>query len=88
MIGSGQLAQTVMANDLVDEYRLLVYPIVLGSGKRLFRDGSPRIPLQLVDGSITPKGVPILTYRPEGKGSGDLQAKAAQRTAGSDGGAR
>jgi dihydrofolate reductase len=65
VIGSGELARTLMANDLVDEYRLMVYPVVLGAGKRLFREGGPRIALKLVDGSITPKGVQILTYRPE-----------------------
>jgi dihydrofolate reductase len=65
VIGSGELAQTLMANDLVDEYRLMVYPVVLGAGKRLFREGGPRIALKLVDGSITPKRVQILTYRPE-----------------------
>jgi dihydrofolate reductase len=65
VIGSGELAQTLMANDLVDEYRLMVYPVVLGAGKRLFREGGPRIALKLVDGSITTKGVQILTYRPE-----------------------
>ena len=63
VIGSGNLAQTLMAAGLVDEFRLMVYPIVLGSGKRLFQEPG-RIPLRLVDGSITETGVLIATYEP------------------------
>ncbi len=63
VIGSGDFAQTLMSNDLVDEYRLMIYPIVLGSGKRLFRKGP--IPLKLVSGTTTGAGVHIVTYVPD-----------------------
>jgi dihydrofolate reductase len=64
VIGSGELVKTLMEHDLVDEYRLMIHPLVLGSGRRLFPDGSMKVPLQLVDSSTTTKGVLILTYRP------------------------
>jgi dihydrofolate reductase len=69
VIGSGDLAQTLMQAGLVDEYQLMVHPIVLGSGLRLFREGSPKIPLRLVDSKTTGTGVLILTYQPAGKES-------------------
>jgi dihydrofolate reductase len=63
--GSAQLVQTLAKDDLVDEYRLMVYPIVLGSGKRLFAEGMPRTKLRLVDSrTVGPDRVLILTYRP------------------------
>jgi dihydrofolate reductase len=63
--GSGNLVRTLAAHDLVDEYRLMVFPIVLGTGKRLFSEGSPRTELQLVESRpVGPDGVVILTYRP------------------------
>lgn len=62
--GSGDLAQTLMHHDLVDEYQLMIHPIVLGSGKRLFREGVAKAPLELVDARTTGTGVQILTYRP------------------------
>jgi dihydrofolate reductase len=65
VIGSGALAQTLMQHDLVDEYQLMVHPLVMGSGKRLFADGGVRIPLKLVDRKTTGTGVLILTYRRE-----------------------
>jgi dihydrofolate reductase len=64
VIGSGEFAQTLIGNDLVDEYRLMVHPIVLGTGKRLFRDGSKKTALRLVDSTTTTTGVLILTYQP------------------------
>ena len=66
VIGSGDLVQTLMQHDLVDEYRLMVHPVVLGSGKRLFRDGSATTPLRLVDTKTTGTGTLILTYQPAG----------------------
>lgn len=65
VIGSGQLVQTLMEHDLVDQYDLLIYRIVLGSGKRLFREGGPRLSLRLVDSQTSKAGVLILTYEPE-----------------------
>jgi len=62
VIGSGELVQTLMQHDLVDEYQLMVHPLVLGSGKRLFGDESIQTDLQLVDTQTTGTGVVILTY--------------------------
>lgn len=62
--GSADLVNTLMPHGLIDEYRLMVHPIVLGSGKRLFRDGLEETALQLVDTTTTATGVVILTYRP------------------------
>jgi dihydrofolate reductase len=65
VIGSGQLAQSLMQLGLVDQYALMIHPIVLGSGKRLFPEG-PKIPLKLVDSKSTSTGVLIATYEPAG----------------------
>lgn len=62
VIGSGDLLQTLIANDLVDSYRLMVYPVILGTGKKLFRDGYPDRRLKLSDSTTTKGGVLILTY--------------------------
>ena len=63
--GSAQLARTLAEHSLVDEYRLMVFPIVLGQGKRLFGDGNPSCTLRLVDSKpVGPDGVVILTYAP------------------------
>lgn len=63
--GSANLVRTLAEQDLVDEYRLMVFPIVLGGGKRLFADGTPRTRLRLVDSkAVGPDGVFILTYQP------------------------
>jgi len=67
VLGSGELAQTLMRHGLVDEYQLMIHPLVLGSGRRLFRDGNPRVALRLVDSKTTTTGVLILTYRPAGE---------------------
>jgi dihydrofolate reductase len=64
VIGSGELAQTLMEHGLVDEFKLLIYPLILGKGKRLFRDGNPKRPLRLVDGKTSPGGVVMATYAP------------------------
>ena len=64
--GSSELLQTLIAADLVDEYRVWVFPVVLGEGKRLFEHGvSPR-GLTLVETRSTPAGVLLNTYRPAG----------------------
>jgi dihydrofolate reductase len=65
VLGSGELAQTLVANDLVDEYYLIVFPLVLGGGKRLFRDSGGMKKLTLADSAVTRTGGLILTYRPD-----------------------
>lgn len=65
--GSGNLVQTLMAHDLVDEYRLWFYPVVLGSGRRLFGEGSAPTALKLIDTKMTSTGVVIHTYQPSGE---------------------
>ncbi|HEX9377638.1 MAG TPA: dihydrofolate reductase family protein [Actinomycetota bacterium] len=65
VIGSGGLVQTLLEHGLVDELRLMIHPLVLGGGKRLFRDGNPKTNLRLVDSTTSTTGVVILTYRPE-----------------------
>lgn len=64
VIGSGNLAQTLIQHDLVDEYQLMIHPVVVGSGKRLFNDVSDKLGLELVDSKTTPTGTLLLTYRP------------------------
>jgi dihydrofolate reductase len=64
VLGSGELVQTLLEHDLVDEFFLAVYPIVLGSGKRLFREADQVRKLSLVDSKPTSTGGVILTYRP------------------------
>jgi dihydrofolate reductase len=60
--GSAKLVQTLLANDLVDELRLMVYPVILGSGKRLFGDNADLKSLRLKDSRTVGDGVLILTY--------------------------
>jgi len=62
--GSPQLVQTLIEHDLVDEFRLMVFPVVLGSGKRLFAETSDKKPLRLVDSKTVGDGVVILVYAP------------------------
>jgi dihydrofolate reductase len=66
--GSRTLVHTLMEHDLIDEYRLMVFPVVLGSGKRLFGDRSDATALRLTDSKpVGPDGIVILTYEPAGK---------------------
>jgi len=67
ILGSGELVQALTRANLIDEFILLIHPLVLGSGRRLFRDGSTFATLQLVDSKTSPSGVVIATYRPAGK---------------------
>jgi dihydrofolate reductase len=70
--GSAQLVQTLLEHDLVDELRLMVFPVVLGSGKRLFGETSDKNALRLIDSRVVGDGVDILIYEPvrqEAKGS-------------------
>src|SRR3954454_22218274 len=62
--GSAQLAQALLENDLVDELRLMVFPVALGSGKRLFGQTSDKKTLKLTDAKTVGDGVAILTYEP------------------------
>jgi dihydrofolate reductase len=61
--GSAQLVQALVEHDLVDELRLMVFPVVLGSGKRLFGDTTDKKSLELADSKVVGDGVAILTYR-------------------------
>ena len=63
VLGSGELVQSLMRRDLVDEWVLLIHPLILGSGRRLFTDGSPFAALRLVDSVTTTTGVVIASYR-------------------------
>jgi dihydrofolate reductase len=67
VIGSTQLVQTLEEQDLVDEYRLMIDPLVVGGGKRLFRDDGSLRPLELVDSEVTTTGVILATYAPVGR---------------------
>jgi dihydrofolate reductase len=64
--GSSQLLQTLIAAELIDEFRLWVFPVVLGQGKRLFENGVPPRGLSLIEMGCTPRGVLINTYHPAG----------------------
>ena len=64
--GSSELLQTLIAADLVDEYRIWVFPLVRGEGKRLFEKGLPPRGLTLVETRSTPRGVLLNTYHPAG----------------------
>ena len=64
VLGSGELARSLMQGGLVDEYVLLIHPLVLGSGRRHFPAGSPVTAFELVDSATTTSGVIIATYRP------------------------
>ena len=67
--GSAQLVQGLLERDLVDEVRLMVFPVVLGSGKRLFADSPEKKPLRLVESKPGGAGVTILTYEPAQDGA-------------------
>ena len=64
VIGSSKLVQTLTHHNLVDEYRLIQYPLLLGRGKKLFREDGPKTDLRLVSSQTTPSGLLILTYQP------------------------
>ena len=65
--GSGDLLQTLIRHNLVDEYHVWTFPVVVGRGKRLFGDGTVPVALQLVDTTVSSTGVVIGTYRPAGE---------------------
>jgi dihydrofolate reductase len=64
VLGSGELVQSLMRRGLVDRYLLMIHPLVLGSGRRLFAEGGPLTALKLVDSKISTTGVVIATYEP------------------------
>ncbi len=65
VFGSAQLLHTLMQHGLVDEYRLMVHPIIAGSGKPLFQEGSEKLVLKLVETKPFSSGVVVLTYQPD-----------------------
>jgi dihydrofolate reductase len=65
--GSGALTRWLLENDLVDEMNLLVCPVVVGQGARLFPDTGPDLALDLVDSRTFPKGITLQVYRPAGR---------------------
>jgi dihydrofolate reductase len=65
IFGSGDLVHQLTQQDLIDEYRLMVFPVVVGSGKRLFREGSGKKVLRLVETRTLGSGVVLLTYQPD-----------------------
>jgi dihydrofolate reductase len=87
VLGSPQLARTLIEHDLVDELRLMIYPVVLGAGARLFGETRDKKPLRLVDTQTVGDGVAILTYEPvrnaerasDGPGLQDKRAAALRR---------
>ncbi|HEY1615209.1 MAG TPA: dihydrofolate reductase family protein [Rhizomicrobium sp.] len=72
--GSSELLQTLWENSLVDEFSVLTFPVVLGSGKRLFGSGTMPVGLKLVKSRAYPTGVIVANYRPDGAvKTGDFQ---------------
>ena len=65
--GSGELIQTLLANGLIDEFRIWTFPLVLGSGKRMFGEGATAAAMKLVDSTTSSTGVTINTYVPAGE---------------------
>lgn len=64
VMGSGEFIQSLMRHDLIDEYLLLIHPLVLGSGRRMFAGGGLSSSLRLVDSAVSTTGVLITTYQP------------------------
>jgi dihydrofolate reductase len=65
VVGSGELIQTLERHDLIEEYLLMVHPLVLSTGRRLFADGTPPTRLRLIDRAASSTGVLIATYQPD-----------------------
>ena len=78
--GSARLVQTLLENDLVDELRLMVFPVLLGTGKRLFGEMSLKA-LRLVDSKVVGEGVTILRYEPAPEKAKEVAATASSRSA-------
>lgn len=73
--GSATLVQSLMAANLIDEYRFLVHPIILGRGKRFFKDGMPTTKLKLVNTKTLDLGVMLLCYQPAESPQGDCMTQ-------------
>jgi dihydrofolate reductase len=73
VLGSGELVRSLLRDGLLDELRLMVHPLVMGSGKRLFEDGADRKALELVNSRTFATGVVYVTYRPADKGQDRLR---------------
>lgn len=67
LFGSADLFHTLSQHDIIDEYRLMIYPVILGTGKRLFQEGNS-IVLNLIESLTFRSGVVVLTYQPHGQG--------------------
>jgi dihydrofolate reductase len=80
ILGSGALVQSLMRRNLIDEFVLLIHPIILGSGRRLFADGQAAVRLRLADTTTTPKGVVIATYE-RSEATGATAATSARQPA-------
>jgi dihydrofolate reductase len=65
--GSGNLVQTLIQHDLIDEYALMIHPLVLGTGKKLFEEGLDKVSLRLLSSMTTTTGVVFASYAPEGR---------------------
>ena len=72
VLGSGQLVQSLMRRDLVDEFVLMIHPLVLGTGRRLFPDGSASAELRLVETTTTTTGVVIAKYQASAGSGADV----------------
>lgn len=64
ILGSGELLRSLMKRDLVDEYVLVICPLILGTGRRLFQEGSPTAEFRLIDTKTSTTGVVVATYQP------------------------
>jgi dihydrofolate reductase len=78
LFGSGTLVQTLMQHDLVDQYNLLLYPVVLGNGKRLLTDGS-KATLKLLETKTFSSSVVALLYQPDKKQGGQMSREEKER---------
>ncbi len=67
VVGSGTLTQWLLEHDLIDEMNLLIIPIVVGQGARLFPDNGPDVALDLIESRAFPKGITLQVYRPAGR---------------------
>src|SRR3712207_5540639 len=76
IIGSGALVRSLLEEGLLDELRLMVHPLVMGSGKRLFEDRGDRRPLELVDSKAFGTGVQLLAYQPA-RGTANHETEAS-----------